>query len=86
MNSEGDVIYDPISCLYFSIVTFTTLGYGDFRPTNNARLISASEAILGYLVLGIIVGSTVFLLQTFIRPFHQININDDSLSIKNKNT
>ncbi|NPB04203.1 MAG: hypothetical protein GXO39_07315 [Thermotogae bacterium] len=32
--------------LYFSIVTFTTLGYGDYAP-HNYKLIAASEALLG---------------------------------------
>ncbi len=44
--------------LYFSIVTFSTLGYGDFAPSPSARLIAASEALLGNLHLGMLVGST----------------------------
>ena len=44
--------------LYFSIVTFSTLGYGDFAPSPSARLIAAFEALLGNLHLGMLVGST----------------------------
>jgi uncharacterized protein YjbI with pentapeptide repeats len=41
---------------YFSIVTFTTLGYGDIMPLNWAgRLLCGTEAILGYIMLGIFV-------------------------------
>lgn len=43
--------------LYFSAVTFSTLGFGDFSPSPNARLIAAIEAIFGNLHLGIIVGA-----------------------------
>jgi len=33
--------------LYFSMVTFTTLGYGDFKPKPNCRLLAGAEAALG---------------------------------------
>ena len=41
--------------LYFTMVTFTTLGYGDFRPDDSLRLIAATQAILGYLFLGLLI-------------------------------
>ncbi|MFH1845355.1 MAG: pentapeptide repeat-containing protein [bacterium] len=38
---------------YFSIVTLTTLGYGDVVPSNlTGQIIAASEVFLGYLMLG----------------------------------
>lgn len=46
----------PEDYLYFSIVTFTTLGYGDFSPISEYRLLAASQALLGYVYLGTIVG------------------------------
>jgi len=42
--------------LYFSMVTLTTLGYGDVTPESGIRLIAAIQALLGYLNLGLIVG------------------------------
>jgi Ion channel len=45
------VTTDPFTCLYFSIVTWTTLGYGDVRPSDSARLVAASEAMVGYLAM-----------------------------------
>lgn len=39
--------------LYFSIVTFTTLGYGDLSPaTNTGRLCVAAGVFAGYMLLG----------------------------------
>lgn len=39
--------------LYYSVVTFTTLGFGDIIPkTNWARFAVGSEVILGYVMLG----------------------------------
>ncbi len=41
---------------YFSVVTFTTLGFGDVLPNSNlAMLVVASEVILGYLMLGALI-------------------------------
>lgn len=38
--------------LYFSIVTFTTLGYGDLHPASTgARIVAVSEAFLGAFLL-----------------------------------
>jgi len=37
--------------IYFSIVTFTTLGYGDFRPIPHMRLVAGSEAFIGAFLL-----------------------------------
>lgn len=42
--------------LYFSILTFTTLGYGDIQPLPGYRLIAALEALYGYFFLGLLVG------------------------------
>ena len=40
-------------CLYYSFVTFTTLGFGDIIPANDlARGIVMLEVILGYVMLG----------------------------------
>ena len=44
---------------YFSIVTFATLGYGDIKPTHELKLICASEAIVGYIYLGLLVGCAI---------------------------
>lgn len=42
--------------LYFSIVTFTTLGFGDIIPTHGiGQIVVAFEVILGYLLLGTLV-------------------------------
>ncbi len=40
-------------CLYFSVVTFTTLGYGDFRPLGKFRYLAMTEGILGWLTMAL---------------------------------
>ncbi|MCK4613762.1 MAG: pentapeptide repeat-containing protein, partial [Thermoplasmata archaeon] len=43
--------YDASYYLYFSIVTFTTLGYGDMSPNGGMRLVASSEALIGALMI-----------------------------------
>ena len=57
------------SALYFSIVTWTTLGYGDFAPLPPIRLVAALQALLGYSFFGLIVGlATDILVERAKRP------------------
>lgn len=47
-----------IDSIYFSIVTFTTLGYGDIQPAGDSlRLFCAFEALLGAITMGLIIGA-----------------------------
>ena len=57
---------DPIrdfDYIYFSAVTFSTLGYGDFRPDVAARWLAALQAIIGNIHLGIVVGTVLVALK-----------------------
>ncbi|MDJ0612833.1 MAG: potassium channel family protein [Rhizobiaceae bacterium] len=43
-----------LDCFYFSIITITTLGYGDLTPVSSvAKILSASEALLGVVTIGL---------------------------------
>ncbi len=44
-----------LDCLYFSVVTFTTLGYGDLTPLGPSRLFAALEAFTGSFSLALFV-------------------------------
>jgi uncharacterized protein YjbI with pentapeptide repeats len=44
-----------LSCAYFSVVTFTTLGYGDLTPHGISRAIAAVEAFIGSFTLALFV-------------------------------
>lgn len=64
---EGEIIYMSLDqsflfnlqrfleCLYFSVVTFTTLGYGDVTPVGVTRVVAATEAFTGAFTLAIFV-------------------------------
>lgn len=41
--------------LYFSVVTFTTLGYGDFRPIGTIKVLASIEALLGIFLIALFI-------------------------------
>jgi uncharacterized protein YjbI with pentapeptide repeats len=62
-SSEGTVSY--FESLYFSVVTFTTLGYGDLKPIGTFfRLFAASEAFIGAALMALFI---VSLTRRFLR-------------------
>lgn len=62
------VVHDFPSALYFSTVTFSTVGYGDVIAHSDWRLLSALEGINGFLMIG---WSTAYLVAAGMRvgPF-----------------
>jgi len=62
------VVSDFESALYFSTITFTTLGYGNITPVPSWRLFTALEAVNGILLIG---WSTAYLVAASTRhgPF-----------------
>lgn len=44
-----------LTCLYFSVVTFTSLGYGEVTPVGWARFFAASEALIGVFSISLFV-------------------------------
>lgn len=45
-----------LRCLYFSAITFTTLGYGDYHPSStSSQLAAAAEAFLGILMTALFI-------------------------------
>jgi Ion channel/Pentapeptide repeats (8 copies) len=48
-------IYSLGDCIYFSVITFTTVGYGDVMPLGWARLVSMLEAFTGAFSISLFV-------------------------------
>ncbi|EIW87739.1 putative ion channel [Alishewanella agri BL06] len=48
----------PVNALYFSVVTITTLGYGDIIPTSSVAQIAISfQALFGITILGLFINA-----------------------------
>ena len=62
---------------YYMITTMSTVGLGDYRPTNDfERLIIIPYLLFGYLFFGFIVGETqevVEGLSNSMKDFHDMN-------------
>jgi uncharacterized protein YjbI with pentapeptide repeats len=54
-QSLGENLMAWLDTLYFSVVTFTTLGYGDLTPVGLSRLFAAIEAFTGSFTLALFV-------------------------------
>jgi Ion channel len=51
-RQSADTWFTPY---YYSVVTFTTLGFGDVRPARTAgEILAALEVIIGYVTLGLL--------------------------------
>jgi hypothetical protein len=62
-NQNGDLT--PSDYLYFSIITWTTVGYGDLVPTRASRPFAAAEALFGYLYMAVYIGYMLNVLTFF---------------------
>ncbi|TNC62471.1 potassium channel family protein [Rubellimicrobium roseum] len=49
---SGVPVTGLLDCVYFSVVTYTSLGFGDHVPLGSARLIAGVEALNGLLLIG----------------------------------
>jgi len=55
-DSGARINLSLLDSAYFSVVTFTTLGYGDIKPTTTLlKYLAGSEALLGACMIGLIV-------------------------------
>ena len=64
-DGDEDQSVSPWDALYFSMVTFTTVGYGDWYPKDRYRKFVMIEGLLGWLILALFI---VTLANVMIRP------------------
>jgi hypothetical protein len=70
---ETNLLFSSFSeAWYFSMVTFTTLGYGELTLSGNWRLLSGIEAINGIMLIG---WSTAMMFSLIQQIFKRINSN-----------
>lgn len=57
--SQGDLWTRLGNATYFSIITATTLGYGDLTPVGFSKALAAGEAMLGFFLLAVFISKLV---------------------------
>jgi hypothetical protein len=56
ISQRDSLGWSPFTMIYYSVVTFTTLGFGDITPrTPIAAVLVMVEVVTGYLMLGILI-------------------------------
>jgi hypothetical protein len=57
LRNGADVAVPWSTAIYFSVVTWTTLGYGDFTAREELQLLAALQALAGYIFFGLTIGA-----------------------------
>ncbi len=50
-NLQGDINHNLLDYVYYSFVTYTSLGFGDVLPTHHLRFLSGLEALTGLILI-----------------------------------
>lgn len=72
-----DVLTDYESALYFSMVTYTTLGYGDVVLEQDWRLLSSIQAANGIIIFGWTTALLIVAIHRFSRTLKKIYAWED---------
>lgn len=62
---RGIYSLDIFGCVYFSAVTYTTLGIGDITPEGAMRMLTGVQSLTGFLLIGWTVTFTYLAMEKF---------------------
>lgn len=48
---SGESIHSLMDCVYYSFITYTTLGFGDIIPTGTLRFLTGLESLTGLVLI-----------------------------------
>ena len=67
-------------CLYFSLITISSLGYGDIHPLGWSRMVSGAEVMIGLAFFGLLVAKISSIKQDYIlRRLYYADVIDHRL-------
>jgi hypothetical protein len=67
-HSVPHVVPHLFDVVYFSSITYTTVGYGDLTPTGPIRFLAGTEALSGFVMLTWSASFTYLEMERFWRP------------------
>ena len=67
-GSIGPVAQHFFDVVYFSAITYTTVGFGDLTPVGPIRFLSGTEALAGFVLLTWSASFTYLEMERFWRP------------------
>lgn len=73
---RGIYALDFMGCVYFSAVTYSTLGIGDITPEGAMRMITSVEALTGFILIGWTVSFTYLTMEKFWQLPHRKKARD----------
>ncbi len=62
---RGEYALDIFGCIYFSSVTYTTVGFGDITAEAGLRMIASVEALTGFILVGWTISFTYLAMEKF---------------------
>lgn len=76
---------DFLTSVYFSVVTITTLGYGDVSPSGLARPLACTEVLLGLVFAGFLIDTVTGWRAAYqLRVLFQGRLDDEVKSYRNE--
>lgn len=67
----GDTSGHIFDAVYFSVVVYTSLGFGDIQPVGQLRLIAGVEALVGLIMIGWSTAYTFMMMEKFWGDHHR---------------
>ena len=67
----GDTSGHIFDAVYFSVVVYTSLGFGDIQPVGQLRLIAGVEALVGLIMIGWSTAYTFMMMGKFWDDHHK---------------
>ena len=65
VTGKGLTLANFFDCLYFSAITYTSLGLGDLVPTLQLRMLASAEVLNGLLMIGWTISFTYLTMEKF---------------------